>query len=147
LAVLGWIGQRCLDFRAGVQGSQNRQRSDGGARQIGRYIGGNTDQAEHVQIECLPLGAHGFEVGARIVAQSEIERVARDALLDDIGMLVELIANGGADEVRAVRIEALVHHQVDLPEIDVAEVDGDLLKVTRLRSKLAHVGYHPDTIH
>src|SRR6185369_3912363 len=39
----------------------------------------------------------------------------------------ELVAHGGADQVGAVGIEAFLHQQVDLAEIDAAQVDGDLL--------------------
>src|SRR5438874_13598201 len=45
-------------------------------------------------------------------------------------MLGELVADGGADEVGAVGVEALLDEQVDLAEIDRAEVDGDLLRLT-----------------
>ncbi len=57
-----------------------------------------------------PCSAHRFQIGARVVPQTEIERVARDALLDDVGVPLELVADGGADEIGAVRIEPLVHH-------------------------------------
>jgi hypothetical protein len=39
----------------------------------------------------------------------------------------DLVAYRRADQVGAVGIEALLHQQVDLSQVDVADVDGDLL--------------------
>src|SRR4051794_3379989 len=47
-------------------------------------------------------------------------------------MPLDLVADGGADEVGAVGAEALLHQKVDMAEIDVAEVDRDLLGVATL---------------
>ena len=44
-------------------------------------------------------------------------------------MTVELVADGGADEIRAIGIEAVLHHQIDMAEIDKAEIDRDLLAI------------------
>ena len=41
----------------------------------------------------------------------------------------ELIANGGSDKVRAIRIEPFLYQEIDLSEIDRAEIDGDLFGV------------------
>src|ERR671919_1841202 len=66
-------------------------------------------------------------------------------------MPLELVADGGADEVGAVRVEPLLHHQVDVAEVDVAEVDRDLFALAGLGSQLMHVAchasYHPQNIH
>lgn len=41
----------------------------------------------------------------------------------------ELIANGGSDKIRAIRIEPFLYREIDLSEIDRAEIDGDLFGV------------------
>ena len=46
---------------------------------------------------------------------------ARSRLLGRIGVPVELVADRGADEIGAVRVEPLLN-QVDMAEIDVTEV-------------------------
>ena len=49
-----------------------------------------------------------------------------------VGVAARLVADGRANEVRAVAEEALRHQQVDLSQIDETEVDGDLLGVGAL---------------
>src|SRR3954447_7399441 len=46
-------------------------------------------------------------------------------------------------------VEPLLHEEVDMPEIDITEVDRDLLRVAGLGAKLIHVVghfHHPVTI-
>src|SRR5215212_2927825 len=62
-----------------------------------------------------------------------------DGLLDRLVVPVELVADCGPDEVRPVRVEALLHEKVHLSQIDVSQVDGDLLAIGHLRPQLAHV--------
>ncbi len=50
-------------------------------------------------------------------------------MLDHVGMPFELIADGGANEIRSVGVEALLDHEIDLAEVHVAEIDRDLLAV------------------
>ena len=64
--------------------------------------------------------------------QAQHQRLARDHLLQRVGVAAELVADGGANEVCAVAIEAFVYQQVDLAEIDEAEVDGDLFGIDGL---------------
>jgi hypothetical protein len=59
--------------------------------------------------------------------KTEHQRLAGHRLLQRVGMSRELVADRGANEVAAVGIEAFLHQQIDLPEVDVAEVEGDLL--------------------
>jgi hypothetical protein len=61
----------------------------------------------------------------------------------------ELIANCGSNEIGPVRVETLLHHQIDLPEVNVTEIDRDLLAVSRFGAKLMHIrnhAFHPATI-
>ena len=79
----------------------------------------------------------------RIAAsRAEIEPAAAHRLLDRGVVAIELVADGGPDEIGAIGIESLRHQEVDLPQIDIAQVDGDLLAVARLRSKLLNVIGH-----
>jgi hypothetical protein len=57
-------------------------------------------------------------------------------------MPLDLIADRRADEVRPVGIEAVLHQQIDVTEIDVAEIDRDLLGLAYLRPKFLDVISH-----
>ena len=46
-------------------------------------------------------------------------------MLDDVGMPFELVADRRPDEIGAVRIKPLLHHEIDVAEIHEAEVDRD----------------------
>ena len=75
----------------------------------------------------LSPAAQGFEVLPAEVLQAEDEGFARHGLADDFGVLRQLVADGGADEVGPVGVEALVHQEVDLTEVDRAQVERELL--------------------
>src|SRR5271163_846432 len=72
--------------------------------------------------------------------------MAGHGLLDRLVLAVKLVANGCADKVGTIRIESLLHEEVDMTKVNVAEIDGDLLTIARPRSKLAHVVGHPYAI-
>src|SRR4029077_10198434 len=64
----------------------------------------------------------------------------------------ELISDCRTNEVRPIGIEPFLHEQIDLPQVDQSEIDGDLLGVRALRfgvdvqpPLLASI-YHPSTI-
>jgi hypothetical protein len=66
-------------------------------------------------------------------------------------MAIEAGADGRADEIGAVGVEALPHHQIDVAEVDITEIDGDLLAIAGFGPQLLHVSdhvrpslYHPD---
>src|SRR5262249_19752810 len=96
-----------------------------------------------------PGGACGFEIFAAEMSQPEIKALARRGLLDDIGVPVELVANSRPNEIGPIRIKSLLHHQIDVAEIDVAEADGELLGVTAPRPQLMDWRRHriPSDIH
>src|SRR5204862_5402483 len=48
-----------------------------------------------------------------------------------------LVADRRADQVRAIRVEAFLHEQVDLAEVDDAEVDRELLGFADACAELA----------
>jgi hypothetical protein len=45
----------------------------------------------------------------------------------------EVISDCRTNEVRPIGIEPLPHEQIDLPQVDQSEIDGDLLGVRALR--------------
>jgi len=145
------VNESSLDFRADMQRSQHNDRGNRGAGKLGRHIAGNAGKSQHVDVECLPGCAHRFEIFTAVVPQTELQAFSSYRLPDDVGVSVELVADGSADKVGTVRVKAVLDHQVDLAKVNMTEVDGDLLGVAGLRSQFAHVvshrTYHPITIH
>ena len=65
---------------------------------------------------------------------------------DDVRVAAfELIPDRRPDEIRPVRIEPLLHHEIDVTEVDIAKVDRDLLGVGGPGSQLAHIISHEST--
>ena len=91
-----------------------------------------------------------FEIFAAVVPQTEVQTLPDRGPLDHVDMAFELVADCGSNEVGPVRVEAFLHHQVDVAEVDIAEVDRDLLGVARPWSQFMYVSghplYHPYTI-
>ena len=54
----------------------------------------------------------------------------------------KMIADSSANEVCAVGVEPFLHEEIDLSQVDKAEVDRYLFRVRRPRSCRAH-SYHP----
>jgi len=48
-------------------------------------------------------------------------------------MRYELISDCRANEVGPIGIEPFLHEQIDLPQVDQSEIDGDFLGVRALR--------------
>jgi hypothetical protein len=63
-------------------------------------------------------------------------------MLDHVGMPFELIANGGANEVGSIGVEALLDHKVDLAEVNVAEIDRNLFAVWGFWAELMYILSH-----
>ena len=86
-------------------------------------------------------GLDGLQIFAAVVTKTQVDRFAGDGLLDDIGVPLKLIADRCADKVGAVGIEAFLHHQINVAEIDVTKIDLDLLGVAWSRSQLLNVAH------
>src|SRR4051794_34654237 len=136
------VGKGGLDRRAGVERAQDLDRADRGAGELGRDVAGDAGEAEHADVERLAAGDRRLEVVAAVVAQAEVEALPGRGTPGHVGVTLELVADGGADQVGAVRVEAFLDQQVDPAEVDVAEVDRDLLAVGRLRPQLLDVAGH-----
>src|SRR5215207_2314514 len=89
-------------------------------------------------------GAHLFQLAAGVVLQAQHQRLARHRLPHRVGVRGDLVAYRRADEVRAVGVEALLHQQVDLPEIHHSQIDSYLLQLTRRHLSISV--YHLYTI-
>src|SRR3954462_4563888 len=136
------IGEGCLDGGAGMQRPQDGERGDGGAGEFGGDVRGDGGEPQDADVEQLPGIKYRFEILAAEVSQAEVDALACHRLADDVGMPFDLVADGGAYEVGAVRVEAFLRQQVDVAEVNIAEVDRDLLAVGRLRSDLSYVAGH-----
>jgi hypothetical protein len=79
-----------------------------------------------------------FEIFAAVVPKTKVQTLADRGLLDHVGVAFELIADCGSNEIGPVRVKALLHHEIDLPEVNVTEIDRDLLAVTGLWAELLY---------
>ena len=77
-------------------------------------------------LQFLASRLDGLEIGRRELLQSQYQHLAGDHLLERLAVRGQLVADRRANEVGAVRIEALGDEQVDVTEVDEAEVDRDL---------------------
>ena len=65
------------------------------------------------------------------MAESEFQRMPHNRFPDFLAMGRKLVADRGADEVRAVGVKAFLHQQIDVAEVNVAQVDCDLFGFAR----------------
>ena len=130
------VAQGRLYDGAGVEGSEHLDRGDRGAGQLGRDVLGDTGQPQHANVERLPGGLRGFQIVPAVVAQAQFDALASNGLLGCVRMPLDLVANGGADEVGAIGVEPLLHQEIDVTQVDITEVDRDLLGVARLAAEL-----------
>lgn len=121
------MGQGPSHGGAGLESAQDSHRFDGGKRQFRRHIVGNAGQANDLDLESLPRRHRRLEIGAAVVLQANRERLAGHRLPDCFGMQRKLVSKRRSDEVGTVRIEAFLDQQIDVAEIDHADVDGHLL--------------------
>src|SRR5436190_2220586 len=123
------FGQRSLDGRAGVECAEHGNRLDRLQCQRRRNVVGNADESQYVDAQPRSRFPGRFEIAPRELLQTQHECAPSNRLAQRIGMGGELIADGSANQVRPVRVEALLDKQVDLAEIDSAKIDGDLFAV------------------
>src|ERR1700760_2098402 len=87
---------------------------------------------------------HRFEIGAAVIPEPEVQAFSDGRLLDDVCVAFELIADGRPDEIRAVGIKPLLHHEIDLTEVDIAKVDRDLLVVRDPGAEFTNMVVHQE---
>ena len=81
--------------------------------------------------------------------ETEIQGLSGYRLPDLLGMPLELVANGRANQIGAIGVEAFLYKEIDLAKVDVTKVDGDLLATAVLgRSSYTSsaIVHHLDTI-
>src|SRR5580698_3700851 len=107
---------------------------------------GYTGEAKYLDVKRLAGGQHRFEVSPCVASESQLKLVAGDRCLDRILMTVQLIPNGSPNEVGSVRVKAFLHKEIDLTQVNTAQIDRDFLTVGSLRSKLAYIVDHHSAI-
>jgi hypothetical protein len=125
-----------------MQGSEHRNRGDGGAGELGGDVLRDAGKAEDVDVQHLAGLLRRFEIRAGIVPQTEVKAFAGRGLLDHVSMAFELIADGCADEIGAVRIKSVLHHEIDVAQVDIAEIDRDLLGFGRFWPQFVDIRAH-----
>jgi hypothetical protein len=108
---------------------------------------GDGCETQHVDMQHLAGALRCFEILAGVISQTEDQALSGRGSPDDVRVAFELIPDGRPDEIRPIRLEPFLHHEIDLTEIDIAKVDRDLLGVGDLGSQLAHVISHEITHH
>ena len=98
-------------------------------RQCSRNIGCNPGQSQDLYTQSLAGFLHRLEIGAGELLKSQYQGLAAHGLPDHFSMRRKMIPNRGANEVRAVGIEAFLDEKVDLAEIYETEVDRNFLGV------------------
>ena len=95
-----------------------------------------------MDVQHLSSCTRRFEIFATEVPQTEVQTIPNRGLLDHVGVAFELVTYCGSNEIGPVRVEAVLHHQIDVAKINEAEVDRDLLGVARLCSQLTYIFRH-----
>jgi hypothetical protein len=129
-----------------MQRSEHGNRGNGGAGKIGRDVLRDGGKAEDVDVQHLAGLPRRFEIRASVGSQTEVQASAGGGLLHDFGVTFELIANSGSDEIRAVRIKSVLHHQVDVAQVDISKIDGDFFGFRRLWPQFLEIWSHDSSI-
>lgn len=125
-----------------MQGAKDVKGGDRLPRQLRCDIVGDASKTEHLDVQHLAGRLRGLQVLAAVVAQAEVKLVAVDGFPDGIIVPIELVSNGCPDEVGPVGVEALLHEEIDMSQVDLAQIDRDLLAIRSPWSKFVHVGRH-----
>src|ERR1700737_3000596 len=102
------------------------------ARKLGSDIVCDAGQSQHADMEHLSGGTHRFQIFTAEMMQAELYFFSGYCLLDRLSMPFELITDGSADNVGAVRVKPFLNQQINLTEIDVTQVDRDFLAIRGL---------------
>ena len=98
-----------------MQGSEHRNRGNGGEGEIGRDILRYAGKAEDVDVQHLAGLPRRFEIRSGVVPQTKVKAFAGRGLLDHVGVTFELIADRRSDEIGAVRIKAVAPSDRHVP--------------------------------
>jgi hypothetical protein len=123
------IGKRLAHGGAGVESAKDDNGLNGGAGELRCYVIGDSRQADDLDIEHLASGLRTLQICATEVLETEQQRSTDNRPLDDVGVNGQLVADSGSYQVGSIGIEPLLYQQIDLPQIDHAEVDRELLRL------------------
>src|SRR5512132_2154084 len=126
-----------------MKGAEHGDRFNGRQSERGGNVRSEAREAEHLDVKLLASVLHGLQIRARVMPETEFERVTHDGSLDLLAMCRELVPDRRANEVGPVGIEALLNQQIDVTKVHVAEVDRDLLAVARSFAKALNLGSYP----
>ena len=115
---------------------------DGRRSERRRYVRREAGEPEHLDAQLFTGGLHGLQIRPRVMPQAELERVPHDGLPDLLAMGRKLVADRRADEVGSVGVEAFLDQQIDMTEVDIAEIDGDLFGLTRFVAQSNNLSGH-----
>src|SRR5690349_15024451 len=88
----------------------------------------------------LPGVADLLQVAPGVVTAAQSQGAPGRCLVESIAPGGELGADGRADEIGAVGVEAFLYQQIDLREVEQSQVDSDLLGTPAVNSG------HPNNI-
>lgn len=91
-----------------------------------------------MDVKALSGGQQLFKILARESLQPRHHRAARDAVLQNLAVRENLPTDRGADEFGAVGIDPLLNQQIDVPEIDEAEIEVIFSDSDSLRRASSH---------
>src|SRR5262245_60265989 len=141
------IGKCGFDLFAGMKGAQHDDRFNGRQSKRGGNVRSEAREAKHPDVKLLTSFLHDLQIRARVMPETELERVPHDGLLDLLAMCREEVSDRGANEVGAVGVEALLNQQIDVTKVHVAEVDRDLLAVARSFAKALNLSSQSRFLH
>src|SRR5271166_4308160 len=136
------IGERRLDGLAGVEGAEDGDGFDRRAREFRRDVVIDGRKPEDLDVEAAAPRLHRLQLFAADASEAEFEGVPHDRLLDRVRVGGELVADRRADEVGAIGIESFAHQEIDMSEVDEAEVDRDLLAIALSLSQSVNFSRH-----
>ena len=96
---------------------------------LGRDVLGDAGKAQNVDVQHLTGSPRGFEILAAVIPQTEVQTFSGRGLFDDVCVPFELIANCRANEIGTVRVEPLLHHEIDVTEVDITQIDRDFFGI------------------
>ena len=81
------------------------------------------------------------------MAKAELELAVCDRLFHRVDVPIELVADCRPNEIGAIGIDAFLNQQIDMPQIDVSQINVIFsLSACAKRPFLVHL-HHPHTIH
>src|SRR5690349_6257542 len=95
----------------------------------------------------LPGVTDLLQVAAGVVTAAQSQSAPGGRLVERLAPGGELGADGRADEIGAVGIEAFLHQQVDLSEVHQSQVDSDLLGLLALTPGHPYIISWPSPYH